>query len=162
MNVLLGLCLAVFSIGAEATHLQAVPADPARTVESLLESMKSPDAGVRAASARALGEIATESKQAKESIPALGLALKDGDVGVRENAARALGQIGPSADATVPALVESLRDVDARVRKAAAMALGRIGDAGATEALKVARKDPNKEVQASAKAALKRLKDRKR
>jgi HEAT repeat protein len=158
--VLLGSWLVLSASAAGAWSGQASPPpESAAAVESLLESLKSPDPGVRAASARALGEIASEARQA---IPAIGLALRDPDVVVRENAARALGQIGPAAHATVPGLLESLRDVNPRVRKAAALALGRIGDAGAEEALKLARKDPDKGVRDAVKVALKNLKNRRR
>jgi HEAT repeat protein len=155
---LLGLCLTLaFPAGVRSGQAGPAP-DASEAVASLLASLKSDDPSVRAAAARALGEIARE---AKEAIPAVGLALRDPEVAVRENAARALGQIGPAAHPTVPGLLESLRDADPRVRKAAAAALGRIGDAGATEALKVARKDPNEEVQEAVKRALKSLKSRK-
>jgi HEAT repeat protein len=77
-------------------------------IEPLLEALKGdPDAEVRRASAKALGDISPDSKLV---VPALTEALKDGSVAVKLQAALALGQYGAEARSALPSLRELASD----------------------------------------------------
>jgi HEAT repeat protein len=77
-------------------------------IEPLLEALKSDsNAEVRRAAAKALGDIAPDSKVV---VPALTEALKDSAVGVKMAAAMALGQYGAEARSALPSLRELAQD----------------------------------------------------
>jgi HEAT repeat protein len=123
-------------------------------IAALIQGLKDPSAAVRSRSARALGQIGPE---AKEAAPALIQALKEQDEGVRYWATRALGQIGRGA---VPELIQALKDQDEEVRYWAALALGEIGPAAkdAIPALMEARdSDGDRNVRAAAATAVVRV-----
>ena len=88
-------------------------------VEPLREALTAPDAGVRAAAAKALGAIGTQPA----ARDALEFALADEDPSVQAVAAEALGNVGAGAEV----LEQSLRAAEPRVRVAAARALARRG-----------------------------------
>ena len=90
---------------------------------ALLESLKDPEAWVRARAARRLSLI---HPAPLEAIPTLIDLLKDKDAEVRASAAGALGSIGPAAHQAIPALLHTLGDPDANVQEIAAEALKQI------------------------------------
>jgi HEAT repeat protein len=81
------------------------------------------DAGVRAWSAQAIGDI---GPGAAEAVPALIALLRNQDVGSRNSAAIALRGIGPAAKSALPALREALSDPNQDVRRFAALAIEKI------------------------------------
>ncbi len=104
----------------------------AADVDGLVKQLKSPDADMRRAAAKALGEAGPDAKPA---ITALAHALSDKDLFVRRFAAQALGEIGPDARSAVKPLSETLKDPKKEVVEAAATALGKIGAAEPLAAL---------------------------
>ena len=70
-------------------------------VDRHIEGLKSHDADVRRAAARALGDIGPD---AKDAVPALIEALEDDEVSLI--AIWALGQIGPAARSAAPAITQ--------------------------------------------------------
>lgn len=84
-----------------------------------------PDAGVRAAAARALGGL--RPRLAAPALPALWGALSDPSQGVRWEAARTLASLRPSLEPALPRLVALLASEDEFVRGYAASELGRHG-----------------------------------
>ncbi len=90
------------------------------------------DAGVRDASATAIGEILQDFKGDSSGLYRdAGAALKkaleeDKNAGVRRSAAYALGSFGPLAAEATPALKAALEHSDRSVRQNAAWALGRV------------------------------------
>ena len=147
-------CLAGAALGLAALPLLG-QTDPGKDVPELVVTLKGGSAQERAASARILGEI---GREAKDAVPGLAEALADDERDVRQNAARALGQIGPAARPAVAPLIRSLQDKDWQVRQMAAFALGEIGDPAAKAALEAARKDKQEPVKRAARNALKALK----
>ncbi len=91
-------------------------------IEPLLAAVKTdPDADVRRAAAKALGEIAPDPMA---TVPVLTEALKDKSGTVKVAAAVALGQYGPEASSALSALRELAQDKnDKKVSKAAALAI---------------------------------------
>ncbi len=110
---------AAFALGM-MTGGQGVPAVPA-----LSKNLSSKDPAVRRASARTLGSLGPE---AKDAVDPLARCLKDEVVDVRKLAAQSLGKIGPGAASATTALAAALSDKESLVRAAAAAALGRIGE----------------------------------
>ena len=100
--------------------------DQAAKVPALVKRLKDKDAGYRAFSAFALGQI---GPAAKDAVPALVEALQDVSPNVRLSSAYALGQIGLASSQAVPALIETLKDENRLVRSSVATALGKIGPA---------------------------------
>jgi HEAT repeat protein len=129
--------------------------DRSSEVPGLLITLKSDKPAERAASARILGEI---GPQARDAVGGLAEALKDPDRDVRQNAAYALGYIGKASAPAVPALVTALHDREWQVRRAAATALGHTGSKDAEKPLKDAKNDKVESVRAAAKQGLKDLK----
>jgi HEAT repeat protein len=120
----------------------------AGAVEPLVGLLGDQDEWVRAASARALGEI----RDGSATDPLVG-ALSDGQARVRELAAWALGEM-KSARA-VEALCGMLeRDAQGGVRRMAAWALGEIQSRGAVASLRLALGDSEPRVRETAKWAL--------
>jgi HEAT repeat protein len=144
-------CLGMLVFLAAATAAE----DRSGEVPGLLVSLKSDQAGIRAAAARTLGEI---GPAARDAVPDLTAALRDSDRDVRRNAAQSLGNIGPAAQPAVAELSAALRDSQWEVRRAAAYALGRLGTRDVEPALKDARKDENDAVEKAAKASLEQIK----
>jgi HEAT repeat protein len=97
-------------------------------VSALIARLEDSEAGVRAASVSALGEMKSEA-----AVPALIARLEDSDVEVRRAASSALG--GMKNEAAVSALIARLEDSGAGVRIAAASALGEIKNEAAVSAL---------------------------
>jgi HEAT repeat protein len=60
---------------------------------AFLQSLKDPDAEVRAEAAEALGKLARRRVMPKEAVPALKEALKDPSPNVRSEAAEALSMV---------------------------------------------------------------------
>jgi HEAT repeat protein len=111
-----------------------------RDLDPLLKALRDEDAGVRAAAAAAVGDIAARPNQGtaanwRSASPELIRLLKgDADPRVRRGAAYALGAFGPLAAAEAPALRAALTtDAAAPVRQNAAWALGRLADRAAAE-----------------------------
>ena len=90
-------------------------------ITEALARLQDKDSYVRAAAARALGEIGDVS-----AVPALIETLRDDHMGIRSSAAGALGKIGDVC--AVPALIKRLKDEMDAVRCHAAHALSKIGD----------------------------------
>jgi len=98
-----------------------VPSDipSEKSVEHLIQELKSPNEIVRSAAAGALGHSKSE-----KAVEPLILALKDQHVYVRHGAAWALGEI--KSETAVDALRLALNDEDEITRGKAAEALGKI------------------------------------
>jgi HEAT repeat protein len=120
-------------------------------VPVLLEIIKvDDDRHIRAAAARALGEI---GPAARDAVPVLIERLREGS----QSAAIGLGGSGPDAAAGVPALIEALASSSSRwVRSSAAEALGRMGrKAGAAvPILQEALRDKDRLIRSTAAEAL--------
>lgn len=135
---------------ARRAALRLVDAPDPRTRASLEAGLRSADAGLRVASASALGALARPESR----IP-LERTLDDPDWRVRGQAAYALSRLHDPRS-TIP-LVERLgRDSSALVRNASALALGRIGDPRSIAALEVALNDVSDRVRREAVLALER------
>jgi HEAT repeat protein len=134
------------------------PGAPAGDVPGLIEQLKSGDESLRADAAEALGSYGIE---AREAVPALGLALRDEYELVRRGASVSLAAIGPDKRA-IRDLTMALKDSDATVRQSAALALGAAGpDArAAIPALTGLLRDPSEEVRQAAATALDRIDQR--
>jgi HEAT repeat protein len=78
-----------------------------RSIQILVEQLRSPDVSVRIAAAKALQTI---GPAASAAIPALAEALKDGHWNVRVHAAQAIGELGPAAVSVVEALAVAFAD----------------------------------------------------
>ncbi len=100
----------------------------ARVVPPLIALTTDPDAAVRGAAIRGLGE-----RRDRRALPALTAALKDPDAASRSNAVAALASAGGTS--TVPALLALLKEQDYGVRDGAVRALGELRDARATDPL---------------------------
>jgi hypothetical protein len=96
--------------------------------KGLIKALKDERKKVRAAAARALGQIAD-----KRAVEPLMWMLKDESMKVREAAARALGRIVDKR--AVEPLMQILEDESGKVREAAVRALGSIGDKRAIKRL---------------------------
>ena len=92
----------------------------------VVECLKDPDPAVRAAAARAVGDVQAEHAR---SVPLLIAALKDPHWIVRYRAAEALAKFGETAERAVPALRESLKDAEWQVVVKAAESLCVLGTA---------------------------------
>jgi HEAT repeat protein len=119
--------------------------------EGLLIALNDVSGYVRAATARALGELRDE-----RAVAPLTQMLRDSDDAARRWAAWALSRLGQAA---VPSLLVALRERDHHARRLAARTLGRIGDAAAVPPLTRALRDKNHRVRAMAAEALSDLKD---
>ena len=119
--------------------------------EGLLMALSDVSGYVRAATARAMGELADE-----RAIAPLTQMLADSDDAARRWAAWALCRIGRAA---TPALIAALRDRDYHARRLAARTLGRIGDTTALFPLLRALRDRHHRVRAMAAEALGDLRD---
>jgi HEAT repeat protein len=115
-------------------------------LNQLIDSLKSPDAGVRWNAASALGDI-----KDPRAVASLIAALKDGDWRVRKVASEGLSKIGALA---VEPLIAALKDQDPLVRRAAIKALGEINDPRGVEPLIAALKDSSDEARQLAASAL--------
>lgn len=121
----------------------------AADIDELVKQLKSPDADMRRAAAKALAESGADAKPA---VAALADALKDKDTYVRRFAAQALGEVGPDARSAVPALAGALKDDKKQVGEAAAEALGKLGGPGAVTPLMDAFKDKSRDIAVRRKA----------
>lgn len=119
----------------------------AERIEKLVKSDH--DAEVRAAAAKALGEIADPA-----SVDVLLEAVED-EYTVRCRAIRALGRIGD--EAALPALFAKLKDGVSEVRFHAAVALGEVGHDNAVVPLTELLADPNPMVKRGATKSLEKL-----
>jgi hypothetical protein len=125
---------AAWAIG-ELTNMP--PGERDGAVPKLISRLTDPDAWVRMAAARALGELRHRS-----AVPALIATLSDSDVHVRELAVWALSEL--KDERAVAALCSVLLSDDrAEVRRGAAEALGEIASAEALPSLKQALNDPD-------------------
>jgi HEAT repeat protein len=138
-----------------ALDLAKMGADARAAVPDLQKAAVEADAGVRGASAYALGEIGAAAEPASTTL--LRNLTTDKDANVRRECAVALGKIGPKALKTLPGLLTLLRqDSDGEVREAIANAIVRVGSqakeawAGLAEALA----DPSPAVRDVAARAL--------
>ena len=124
------------------------------SVPGLLECLEQGDAGLRAASVDALGDL---GRQAAEASPAVAASLEDEDLEVRRQAAHALGTMG--ADSAVPRLAEACSEEDDWVARNASLSLARLGAAAeeALPALGRALDHDNRYVRANALRSLQRI-----
>lgn len=106
--------------GVRAAAARAIPSDPA-TTPLLLAALDDPDAGVRRTAAQHLGRSRPGASAAEHSVPALIHALEDPSPEVRREAATGLGRL--QAPAAADALIAHLRDDHPAVRDAATWAL---------------------------------------
>lgn len=118
-------------------------------VPSLIEMLQDENVAVRAAAARALGDIIRGTKD----LPTLRATVKAPDASVRRATTAALGAIGAEA---VPSLIELLKDVEPTIRKMAAESLRGIGPQAkdAVPALKARLIDTDGMAQVAAALAL--------
>ncbi len=101
------------------TRLQATAAIP-----NIVDLTRDPDAEVRAAALRALGEL--DARYARHELGPIVAALADGDSGVRAAALQALAVLQPSLTPTLTATIEHLLDdADLAVRLQAAITLAK-------------------------------------
>ncbi len=117
---------------------------------ALIARLEDEDAGVRGATALALGQL--EDTGAVEPLIA---ALEDDEAGVCVAVALALGELGDARG--VEPLIAALEDEDVGVRAAAAAALGELKDARAVEPLFAALDGDDEVVASAAAAALERM-----
>jgi HEAT repeat protein len=145
----LGWTSPVLDLGLRTKILGALSriGDPA--LEWLREAVSSDTASVRAAAARALGELADP-----RAVEPLIAALDDDSEEVRRHAARALGEV-PDSRAVEP-LVAALGDDDKEVRENAMEALGAIGDARALKPVVAALKNQNRQREKVVPSVLRR------
>jgi murein DD-endopeptidase len=108
----------------EAPPAQPAPDVAGRTLDQLMQQLKSPDSRQRVDAASSIAQF---GPRAKAAAPALIKALEDGNAQVRFQAAIALGCVGRDAKAAVPALTEALKDDVFFVRGWTAFALAEIG-----------------------------------
>lgn len=129
------------------------PFGRAKAVPPLVSLLRDSDEWVRAASARALGEL-RDARAAEELVAA----LADASGRVRELAAWALGEMKEErAVENLSGLLAS--DAQAGVRTMAAWALGEIQNRRAVASLKQALDDPESSVREKAKWALSEIED---
>jgi hypothetical protein len=103
--------------------LKEAGAPAAPDIAEYLAVAKEKNENVRAAAAKALGDI---GPAAKAQIPKLIAALKDEFFKVKANAATALGRMGPDAKDALPELQKLTTSKDEEVPEAARIAIGRI------------------------------------
>jgi len=96
----------------------------AAAMPALVQGLQSPNAPVRAAAARALGDLPVQSPQVTKTLAAL---TGDPEPSVRAAALRSLATVRTERDAMIPKLEAALQDGDAQVRKAAAAGLASMG-----------------------------------
>ena len=128
-----------------------------KAVKPLIQALKdkgSQNRHVRERAARALGQIGDE--RALE--PLIQTLMRDEWLTVREGAAEALGKMGEPAQKR---LIQALRHKSQGVRLTAAWALGYVGDEKAAKPLADAQKDGDPSVRKAAKAALRKIRQRK-
>jgi HEAT repeat protein len=117
----------LFCYGLLAVALGVAATARAADLPLLMKQMNDPDADVRRAAARALGQMGPDATPA---VPLLTAAVeKDRDLYVRRFSAQALGQIGPNASSAIPALTSALKDEKKEMIEAAVTALGKMGPA---------------------------------
>jgi HEAT repeat protein len=120
MRCLVAVILTVVACGCGAKAPLTAHGKP---VTYWVQSLQSPDAGLRKKAVTSLGHVGTADPAA---VPALAGAVRDRDAAVRGEAVLALLNLGPAARDALPALEEAQRDGDARVRYFAAKALARV------------------------------------
>lgn len=141
---------AAWAIG-ELTNMRG--GERANAVPGLVSLLGDADEWVRAAAARALGEI-RDGRAAGKLIDS----LSDGDARVRETAAWALSEM--KEEGAVDKLCRLLiSDAQAEVRRMAAEALGEIKSQRAVSSLKQALNDPEPLVRAEASRAIAEIED---
>jgi len=109
--------------------------------------------------AAALGNFGPDAAPA---VPVLSAIVADSQLFSfdKVDAVESLGKIGPAAKDAVPQLIEILDEKDGGLPRLAAVALGRIGPAAKAAVprlLKLSDSDPNEDVQAAARAAVRRI-----
>jgi HEAT repeat protein len=100
----------------------------AESLPGLAKALKDPEAMVRSAAARSIGDF---GELAKDCGSALLEATKDENLDVRAEVIRALGQVGGADEVVIKYLVGCLEDKrnDQSIRAASARSLGNIGEA---------------------------------
>ncbi|WP_138755264.1 virulence factor [Paenibacillus sinopodophylli] len=106
-------------------------------------------------SIRRLGVIYLGDLRAPEALPYLFIALRDSSTSVRRTAGDTLSDLGDPA--AIQPMIESLGDKNKLVRWRAARFLYEAGDESAIEALRIAAKDTEFEIQLQAQMALERI-----
>ncbi len=96
----------------------------ASAMPALAKGLESPDAKVRAAAARALGDLPIQSKPVIKTLAGL---TSDPDATVRASALRSIATVRTERDAMIPKLEAALQDSDPQVRKAASAGLAAMG-----------------------------------
>jgi len=133
-----------------AELLGEIDVEPTRITPALTKTLGHPDASMRRAAARALGNIGPAT------LAALREPLDNGTAEARRAAVEAMGWMGAAAER---ALVYALSSDAPAARRAAARALGRLGSSAesAQSALVEAVNDPDPSVRTAAAAALRQL-----
>lgn len=128
-----------------ATDARSLKRHAARWTPDLVVGLSSPDAGLRAKAADALGGLGASGVDAGAAVIA---ATRDADVGVRRSAVRALALLAPAAPGLVAALAAALNDdeSDVRLEAVGALAVAAATDGEALPALVQALADPDEEV----------------
>ena len=132
-----------------AVALGRLGAKPEVVAPALIEAFHQPDADVRRAAARSLGQLGRTALRALRDKKA----LDDPDEDARSTVVEAMGWMGPDG---VKPLVNALGDKSPAVRRAAARALGQLGAAArsAEPSLVEVVNDPNELVRKAAATAL--------
>jgi HEAT repeat protein len=135
--------------GSNPTYYMGPGAVDEADVPALIEKLKSPDAGVRAAAAE---DLQTLGKKAKPAAAALAAVLNDPSPKVRFEAAAALLRIDPKDTSRVEVLSKGLASGDVSERSDAAAASGMAGAPAGVLAEKLAEllQDPNESVKINA------------
>jgi HEAT repeat protein len=131
----------------------AKPPHEGKSVEQLIELLRSSDTGSKIQGAIGL---AKHGDQAAAAVPELLKLLASPEASIRENAVNALGRIG--AKEAVPELLPLLSDATWTVRRHAVLALGEIGDPAALKPVEKLLKDPDGLVRKAAQETVKKLK----
>ncbi len=142
--------------GAAADAMLLMNCASKDAIADLIDALKDSNEPLRAAAARAIGNI---GPKAAAAVPTLMGILGEKGWRIRQATLLALAKMGAQAAPAVALLAKILKDPAPRFRELAAHALGEIGPAAksAEGPLRKAARDPEGTVQASAKRALHKI-----